>query len=155
MTQMMFGIPNLPLMIDAYDHGQKVIIQAKTIPSHHSGEIHILQTEAALAFREMHAAAARDGIELRVNSSFRGMKEQRKLFYKKGSKVAAKPGFSNHQSGTAVDIANTELYIPVKCERKCPTLTYWWLKRNARQYGFKQTVPHERWHWQFIQEDNS
>lgn len=154
MTQMMFGISNSPMTIEAYDHGQKIIIQAKTIPSHHSGEIHILEVEAANAFREMHAAAARDGIELRVNSSFREMKEQKNLFYKKGSKFAAKPGFSNHQSGTAVDIANTELYIPVKCNQKCPTLTYWWLKRNAHLFGFYQTVPHERWHWQWVDKNN-
>jgi len=52
---------------------------------------------------------------------------------------AAKPGFSNHQSGRAIDI--NLLGVPKE--------TYAWLKKNAARYGFRRTVPSEPWHWEY------
>lgn len=141
-------------MVIAFEKGQQTLIEVKHIPSRHDTEKHFLQREAAEAFLEMHAAAAKDGIELVVNSSFRSMTEQKKMFRKKGPALAAQPGFSNHQFGLAVDIAGTEVYISGACNKKCPTITYWWLKRNASKFGFYQTLSHERWHWQYIPEVN-
>lgn len=134
-------VPKVP----AYLNGEKVFIQVQTIPSHHSGNKYFLNKDAAHAFRELHAAAAMDGHELRVNSAFRKHEEQKQLFRALGPNIAAKPGYSNHQHGSAVDIADTERFCGKK--EKCPTIKYWWLKKNAHKYGFYQTVSHERWHW--------
>jgi LAS superfamily LD-carboxypeptidase LdcB len=56
----------------------------------------------------------------------------------------ARPGFSNHQNGVAVDIqVNSSTSSPV----------YVWLKMNAKAYGFINTgasfKPPEFWHWEF------
>lgn len=104
-----------------------------------------LESCAARAFLFMHAAAAKDGIELKVNSSYRDYREQKKQRREKG-RLAAKPGYSKHQSGLAVDIANTRRKIAGKYHK---TIVYWWLKRNASRFGFYQTVKSESWHWEY------
>lgn len=110
-----------------------------------------LQADAAKAFLEMHAAAAKEGIELRVNSSFRTYREQKEQRKRKGE-LAAKPGFSKHQSGLAVDIANTRRKIKGRWHK---TIVYWWLHRNAEKFGFQQTVAYEPWHWEFVGKPNT
>ena len=55
----------------------------------------------------------------------------------KEGNLAAKPGFSNHQSGSALDIAL--VYDGA----------YAWLKKHAQRFGFRRTVPGEPWHWEF------
>lgn len=95
-------------------------------------------------FETMRAAAAADGIVLKLNSGFRSYAEQVLLYAKSllpGEPVAAKPGYSNHQSGLAVDI-NTG--------GSTSTSIYRWLEANAGAYGFKRTVPSEIWHWELI-----
>lgn len=95
----------------------------------------------ARAFLSMQAAAARDGIELRIESGFRTAEHQLELYrawrQRRGNK-AARPGSSNHQSGRALDIV-----IPGK-------KTYAWLKANAATFRFKRTVKGEPWHWEYV-----
>ena len=101
-----------------------------------------LRSDAAAAFNRMHAAAARAGIDLHVNSAFRSMAEQQDLYrkYLNGTgNLAAKPGYSNHQGGIATDIN----------VGGTATSTYKWLAAHAAEYGFKRTVPSEPWHWEF------
>lgn len=98
---------------------------------------------AANAFYYMERAAARAGISLIVNSGFRSMSEQRYLYNCyltkrcNGGNLAARPGYSNHQSGVALDISTRS------------SRTYNWLKRNARRWGYVRTVPSEPWHWEY------
>jgi len=102
----------------------------------------VMRSDAAAAFNRMHAAARAAGINLHVNSGFRTMAEQRALYraYQNGTgNLAAKPGYSNHQGGIAVDIN----------VGGTGTSTYRWLAANARNYGFVRTVPSEPWHWEF------
>jgi hypothetical protein len=93
----------------------------------------------AHAFLAMQAAAHSAGVKLTLNSGFRTMDEQ-KYFYdcfltKKCNRgrLAAKPGFSNHQSGTAVDLSTSP-----------------WLAANAKRFGFVRTVAKEPWHYEYI-----
>lgn len=84
----------------------------------------------------MVAAAKRDGVDLRINSSFRSRAQQERLYaaYKNGTgNLAAKPGTSNHESGLAIDFANTPG-------------AYAWLKKNAGRFGLKN-LPSEPWHY--------
>ncbi len=53
----------------------------------------------------------------------------------------ARPGFSNHESGLAVDFTYQGSTIK---SRASPAFK--WLARNAARYGFKN-LPTEPWHW--------
>ncbi len=98
---------------------------------------------AANAFYYMEKAAARAGVSLIVNSGFRTMAEQRYLYNCYLTKrcnngnLAARPGYSNHQSGVALDISTRNARV------------YTWLKNNARRWGYVRTVPSEPWHWEY------
>lgn len=98
-----------------------------------------VEVETAKAFVRMRDAAQRDGVNLVVVSGFRTMAKQRELYalYKRGKgNLAAPPGYSNHQSGHALDL-----------NAKAPGV-YSWLSRNGARFGFKRTVPSENWHWE-------
>jgi LAS superfamily LD-carboxypeptidase LdcB len=101
-----------------------------------------LRSDAAAAFNRMSAAARSAGVNLTVNSAFRTMEQQRALYqaYLNGTgNLAAKPGYSNHQGGIALDIN----------VGGTGTATYRWLAANASRFGFQRTVPSEPWHWEF------
>lgn len=121
-----------------YSKGKSFQLQVASI-----GNGQVMRPDAAAAFIAMRAAAAQDGITLAVSYAYRSMEEQEMLYAKylagTGS-LAAKPGFSNHQSGVAVDIrvGNTT------------SSTYRWLANNAFRFGFKRTVASEPWHWEHV-----
>jgi peptidoglycan hydrolase-like protein with peptidoglycan-binding domain len=101
-----------------------------------------MRSDAAAAFNRMHAAAARAGINLHVNSGFRSMAEQQELYrqYLNGTgNLAARPGYSNHQGGIAVDVN----------VGSTSSATYRWMAAHADEFGFKRTVPSEPWHWEY------
>lgn len=94
----------------------------------------------AHAFLKWQAAADRAGVSLSINSGFRTMDQQRYLYNCYQTKrcnngnLAARPGYSNHQNGEALDLA---------------TSNWSWVQRTAGQYGFRATVPGERWHYEY------
>lgn len=102
-----------------------------------------VELETAKAYRRMADAAARAGAKLVVVSGFRTMAEQEYLYgcYKSGDcnngNLAAKPGYSNHQSGHALDLNTHDPAVLA------------WLRAHAREFGFKNTVPSEPWHWEY------
>lgn len=101
------------------------------------------ERETANAYAIMQAAAADDGIRLRVVSGFRTMDEQEYLYqcYVECScnncNLAARPGYSNHQSGHALDLNTSDDGV------------YDWLENNGSLFGFERTVPSEDWHWEW------
>lgn len=102
-----------------------------------------VEVETANAFYLMAQAAAADGVTLKVNSGFRTMAEQQ-YFYNcyincscNNCNVAAKPGYSNHQSGHALDINTASPGV------------YNWLANHGGSYGWERTVPSEDWHWEW------
>lgn len=105
-----------------------------------------VEQQTGKQFLAMRAAALRDGVKLVLNSGFRTWAEQVRLYglYLAGKgNLAAKPGFSNHQSGLAVDIqVGNSFTSPV----------YRWLDANAARYGFVNTGKSfsqpEPWHWE-------
>jgi LAS superfamily LD-carboxypeptidase LdcB len=100
-----------------------------------------LEVKTARAFRVMARAAKTAGIELLIRSGFRDNDAQRELYarFKKGwGNLAARPGYSNHQSGKAVDIVIEDYKV------------YDWLKHHAKKFGFKRTVRREAWHWEYV-----
>lgn len=106
---------------------------------------HYLRRDAAFRFFEMREAAWKDGVSLQVNSSFRSHEKQQELYamYRAGTgSLAAKPGYSNHQSGIAVDIESSG----------GTNAAFRWLTQNASDFDFRRTVPSEPWHWEYLPE---
>ncbi len=102
-----------------------------------------LRTDAAIAFKRMQQAAAREGVTLSPGSGFRTMDEQRRLYalYLSGQgNLAARPGTSNHQGGVAMDLNGVGGY---------GTRAYGWLSANAGRFGFVNDVGGEYWHWTY------
>jgi len=102
---------------------------------------HRLAAPAALAWRDVVAAAATEGIDLRITDSYRNYDQQvdlanRKGLYSEGG-YAAVPGTSNHGWGLAVD---ADVNDPRTLE---------WLRANGPRFGFVEAVPREPWHWEY------
>ncbi|HUS29248.1 MAG TPA: D-alanyl-D-alanine carboxypeptidase family protein [Kofleriaceae bacterium] len=121
--------------VTGYSHGQKTRIQLVTV----SGVE--LEAATARAFKVMAKAARKAGIDIAIRSGFRSHEKQKQLYrdYKRGwGHLAAKPGYSNHQNGKALDIYIDDYKV------------YEWLKKNATKFGFKKTVRREAWHWEYV-----
>lgn len=108
----------------------------------------LVSEPVAQAFLAMREAAKSSGIDLVLTSGFRTMEEQQRLWeaYQSGSgNLAARPGYSNHQDGTAIDI---------KVWSSFQSPEYLWLAANARDFGFVNTGKNfsqpEPWHWEYI-----
>src|SRR5262245_38504869 len=118
-----------------YSHGRKTRITLIEIAGVE------VEASTARAFRAMAKAARKGGLELAIRSGFRSHEKQQELYreYRHGwGHLAARPGYSNHQSGKALDIYITDYRV------------YEWLKQHAAKYGFKRTVRREAWHWEHV-----
>ncbi len=117
---------------------------------------------AATRWRAMRSAAADDGVELLLVSGFRSIDYQARLIRKKINAgqslgdilaVVAAPGFSEHHTGRAVDIA-TPGSRPLTEEFE-DSAAFGWLAGNAARFGFALSYPrdnpggfsYEPWHW--------
>lgn len=119
---------------------------------------------AADAWSVLKASAASDGISIEMISAFRSYRYQQQLVRRKieGGQpaeevfaVSAAPGFSEHHTGTAVDIADPTTE-PLE-EAFEGTEAFAWLQQNAASNGFTMSYPrnnslgmlYEPWHWRF------
>ena len=126
------------------------------------GRMQQLTPVAAAKWQQMVEAAAGNGIHLLIVSGYRGYEYQAELIRKKivaGQaiddilKVSAAPGYSQHHTGTAVDIA-TPGSRPLTEEFETSD-AFQWLSRHAAKFGFSMTYPRdnaygfifEPWHW--------
>ena len=102
-----------------------------------------VERDTANAYYVMAQAADKAGVTLKIVSGFRTQSEQQYLYNCyvncncNNCNLAAKPGYSNHQSGHALDLNTSSAGV----------LT--WLNANGATYGFKRTVPSEAWHWEW------
>jgi D-alanyl-D-alanine carboxypeptidase len=119
---------------------------------------------AARGWKTMHAAALRDGVVLEAISGYRSHDYQLGIFERKLARgqtvdeiltVNAAPGYSEHHSGRALDIATPD--EPPAEESFERTRAFAWLRDNAGGYGFVMSYPrdnphgivYEPWHWAF------
>ncbi|MDH4049385.1 MAG: D-alanyl-D-alanine carboxypeptidase family protein [Gammaproteobacteria bacterium] len=126
------------------------------------GRMQRLTPEAASRWQAMLSAARLDGITLLIVSGFRSFDYQAELIRKKldaGQQIAevlrvnAAPGYSQHHSGTAVDIATPGSRPLTEEFEQSPAFE--WLQRRAAEFGFSMTYPRdnqygfvfEPWHW--------
>jgi hypothetical protein len=98
-----------------------------------------LAPSAANAFSQMKAAAAADGVDLRLSSAWRDSKLQAQLYqdYLAGKgPVAAPPGTSMHEKGLAIDVAGGKAKD--------------WMYKNSARFGWRfQQIPGEDWHFNY------
>jgi LAS superfamily LD-carboxypeptidase LdcB len=91
----------------------------------------------------MAQAAQKDGVNLSADSCYRTMANQQTLWVKYGMDPVrvARPGYSNHQMGIAMDIIGAG-------DGPAPgSGAIWnWLTKNADKFGYKN-YPAEAWHW--------
>jgi len=128
------------------------------------GREYRLTPAAARAWREMKAAAAAEGVVLKLISAFRSIDRQVEILREKlaeGQTVeeilsaSAPPGFSEHHTGRAIDI-DTDGAPPLEIEFE-RTPAFAWLSENAGGFGFVLSFPkgnrygyqYEPWHWFF------
>lgn len=129
------------------------------------GRTQQLAPETAAAWQAMKSAAVAYHVELLIVSGFRSIRHQTELFEKKLAagvpiaqilRVNAAPGFSQHHTGRAIDIA-TPGARPLTEEFET-TPAFSWLREHAARFGFRLPYgrgnPHgfcyEPWHWSHI-----
>lgn len=126
-----------------------------------------LHRDAASALEAMQAAAAADGIDIRVLSAFRSIALQKQIFFDVKSErnqsaleraqVSAPPGFSEHSTGYAVDLGDGRAPATNLSPSFDGTDAFRWLQSNANRFHFHlsfpqanpQGVSYEPWHWRF------
>lgn len=119
----------------------------------------------AEALEQLISDARKEGIYLLGNSGYRSYRYQKKLYNdrvkKDGKELAdayvAKPGYSEHQTGLAIDITNRQRYFVQG------TIEAEWLKNNCYKYGFiirypqgKESITginYEPWHIRYVGEE--
>ena len=139
-----------------------------------------LQTEAANAFLSMQAAAAKDGVDVRMQSGYRSVSYQKKLYdnktqyyrnkglsesaaREKAATIVNPPGCSEHNCGLAADLNSPE--HTTLDTGFADTAAFRWLCENAEQYGFILRYPkeaesvtgitYEPWHWRYVGPENA
>lgn len=128
------------------------------------GREQMLHPDAARAWYRLRNAALGDGIRLSVVSGYRSVGYQVSIVERKRQagqtigeilEVSAAPGFSEHHSGFAIDLACPGSDPLEECFEN--TSAFEWLSESADRYGFSMTYPrnnhhgiaYEPWHWCF------
>lgn len=120
-----------------------------------------LTKETSAAFKKMQTAAYKDGISLWVCSGYRSYYDQKYLYdmycnrdgKAAADKYSARPGYSDHQTGMAIDVNNASDSFGGTREAK-------WLANNCAKYGFIIRYPkgkeaytgyqYEPWHIRYV-----
>ena len=139
-----------------------------------------LQTVACDAFLEMQKAAAADGVTIWMQSGYRSVAYQTKLYEKKtqyyrdkgfdeaaarekAAAIVNPPGYSEHNCGLAADLNSPEhTGLDEGFEN---TAAFRWLCQHAGEYGFilrypkgaeeKTEITYEPWHWRYVGTENA
>lgn len=120
------------------------------------------------AFIDMYNNSQEEGLHLYANSTFRDYNTQMILYNNyvnqdgeiKADTYSARPGFSEHQTGLAIDIVNSS---NTSLDAFKNTKEFIWLENNAYKYGFIIRYPnnksditgyqYEPWHYRYVGKD--
>ena len=127
----------------------------------------ILRRAAATAAERLFAAAAKAGIHLASNSTYRPYQDQRRIYagdvqrlgVAGADRLTARPGYSEHQTGLAMDIGTASGHCDLDpCFARTPEGR--WLAADAWRYGFVLRYPDgqepvtgiefEPWHYRYV-----
>ena len=128
-----------------------------------------MNKEAYEALKKLIDDAGKEDYNIRINYSYRDYEKQESIYegYKKSKgeeyadSISARPGFSEHQTGYAVDVGVWSKYSQGVAFKK--TKEYTWMKENAYKYGFILRYPEgkeditgygaEAWHYRYVGQD--
>ena len=132
-----------------------------------SPEGRYMRKEAADQFNRMAEAAATDGFEIVMTTAYRSYGFQSTLYnnyvkahgQKEADRFSARPGYSEHQTGLAVDISAPSVGYALTQDFE-GTPEWAWLMEHAREYGFILRYPkgktqttgymYEPWHFRYV-----
>lgn len=118
-------------------------------------------------FKQMANDAEKEGLIIKVTSAYRSYQKQMGIYngyvkkngFEAAEMFSARPGYSEHQTGLAIDVIsgnNPYSYFQT-------TKEYKWLKDNAHKYGFILRYPEnksditgysfESWHYRYVGEE--
>lgn len=119
-------------------------------------EGHEIRKEVYDKYVEMWYKAKEEGLTLLINSSYRTNEQQEKEYKNSNDEYASRPGFSEHQTGLALDIVTYDT-IGNNFEN---TKEFAWLQNNSYKYGFILRYPkgkeditgyaYESWHYRYL-----
>ncbi len=139
-------------------NGVIIVNKSYSLPSDYGNG---LTTDTLKAFQEMQNAAKEENLNLFIRSGFRSYLDQTivydKWVKKDGQEVAdtysARPGYSEHQTGLAMDLNSID-------QDFADTKEFAWLNENAYKYGFILRYPQEKeeitgyiyepWHYRYV-----
>lgn len=128
-----------------------------------------LRAEAARAAHTMMDAAKAEGVALTVSSAYRSYAVQQQTYQhwvsvngqRLADQLSARPGYSEHQTGLAIDFSSPEGCRLEECYED--TRAGRWLAKNAPNYGFILRFPKgqqaitgylfEPWHYRYLGKD--
>jgi D-alanyl-D-alanine carboxypeptidase len=128
------------------------------------GRAQRLAPAAADAWRAMKEHALKEGVVLNVVSAFRAVDKQSQIIQRKLDsgqylseilKVCAAPGYSEHHTGRALDLASNG--SDPLTEAFATTEAFRWLEKNAHLHAFSLSYPkrnkfsisYQPWHWAY------
>ena len=127
-----------------------------------------MRPEAAQALEALFAGAAAEGITLYATSGYRSYSTQKAIFDRKAeergeqaaSRSVAKPGYSEHQTGLAMDIEGETTLGTGLTEAFGESPEGIWVAENCHEYGFIIRYPqdktsitgyiYEPWHIRYV-----
>lgn len=130
-----------------------------------------LRADAAAAAHRMIEAAARDGVSLSPISGYRSHQTQKATYrqwvstygQERADVASARPGYSEHQTGLAVDFGGSGACDLQPCFRDTPAAH--WLAEHGAEYGFILRFPwqqqdttgywYESWHLRWIGQEQA
>lgn len=129
------------------------------------GDAKKVRSEVYDAFLKMWEAANSEGIYLIIDSAYRSYDSQVEVYKyyedlkgtKEADKIAARPGYSEHQTGLSLDIYSKEC---TSAKTFSESVSYNWLINNSYKYGFILRYPkdkknitgydYESWHYRYL-----
>lgn len=129
-----------------------------------------LRQEAAEALKAMLNDASKLGFDIRVRSAYRSYEEQDAAYRywvsvlgeEQANRQSARPGHSEHQLGTTVDLTSASVNFQLS-QAFGDTAEGRWLQENSFRYGFVLSYPvgkehitgyiYEPWHFRYIGRD--
>ena len=127
------------------------------------------EKETLSHFEDLRNELLEEGIDIELDSAYRTEEEQQEIwdafserYGDDVGKYAAKPGYSEHQTGLAADIADHDraTYLTQEMEDTPEGI---WLRNHAHEYGFIMRYPkgkeeitgyaYEPWHFRYVGRD--
>jgi D-alanyl-D-alanine carboxypeptidase len=129
-----------------------------------------MSAEAADAFEELVAAAQSEGFSLFAVSAYRSYDDQvrayeenKAIYGDEVDRFSARPGHSEHQLGTTVDVSSTAAAYSLEGFEGTPEAA--WVAANSWRFGFIVSYPdgkeditgyaYEPWHIRFVGEETA